>query len=211
MHWHRYSNRMNMMDTNAVHRLILLFQYIRYMRRQVIFFQGGAGQEDADAKLVASLNIKLGSTYLVHYPRLPKEESPDFGRRNQIGYEISVSDDDVVLVGHSLGASMLLTYLSENTIGKKISGIFLIATPFWNGEEDWVKALKLRPDFAERLDKKIPLFFYHCRDDAEVPFAQFVIYKKELPWATFREISSGGHQLANDLTVVASDIKSIKK
>jgi predicted alpha/beta hydrolase family esterase len=104
---------------------------------------------------------------------------------------------------------MLLKYLSENKMNKKIAGIFLIATPFWNGDEDWVKALMLRKDFAEKIDQNIPLFFYHCRDDEEVPFAQLSIYRQQLPWASFREIPTGGHQLANDLTIVANDIKSL--
>ena len=181
------------------------------MSKQVIFFQGGGGQEDydADAKLVDSLKLNLGSSYSVHYPRLSEEEAPDFGRRKQIGNEISASPEDVILVGHSLGASMLLAFLSENEVKKKVAGIFLISTPFWSGNEDWVKPLKLQSNFADRLNMKTPLFFYHCRDDKEVPFAHFDIYKKVLPWATFREIPTGGHQLDNDLTTVASDIKSI--
>jgi predicted alpha/beta hydrolase family esterase len=182
------------------------------MSKHIIFFHGGAGEEDyeADEKLVASLQSVLGATYSVRYPFLRNEETPDYGRRKQIGHEISASPEDVILVGHSLGASMLLVYLSENAIAKKIAGIFLIATPFWNGEEDWVKPLKLQSDYAEKLDKKIPLFFYHCLDDEEVPFAHFTIYRQQLPWASFREIPAGGHQLNNDLTLVAKDIKSIR-
>ena len=183
------------------------------MSKHVVFFQGGGGQEDydADAKLVASLKLKLGSNYLVHYPLLPNEEVQDFGRREQIGREISVSEEGVTLVGHSLGASMLLAYLSENKVEKKIAGIFLLSTPFWSGDEDWVDPLKLQSNFADGLDKKVPLFFYHCRDDEEVPFAQLAVYKQHLPWASFREIPVGGHQLGNDLTIVANDIKSIGK
>jgi predicted alpha/beta hydrolase family esterase len=181
------------------------------MKKQVIFFQGGAGKEDydADAKLVDSLKSKLGEAYVIHYPQLPKEEVPDFGRRKQIEHEISGSQESVILAAHSLGASMLLIYLSENTITKNIAGIFLMATPFWNGDEDWVQPLKLRQDFAERLNKNIPLFFYHCHDDQEVPFAQFDIYKQKLPWATFRPFKSGGHQFNNDLEIVADDIKAL--
>ena len=181
------------------------------MKKQITFFHGGATQEDydADAKLVDSLKSTLGGEFTVHYPMLPEEEVPDLGRRKQVSYEISASEEDVVLVGHSLGASMLLAYLSENNISKRIAGIFLIATPFWSGHEDWVKAFKLQSDFADRLDKNIPLFFYHCRDDKEVPFTHLSIYKQKLPWATFREISEGGHQFNNDLSVVADDIKKL--
>lgn len=181
------------------------------MIKHLIFFHGEASEEDyeADAKLVASLKVKLGSGYSVHYPLLPDNGTPDLGRRKQISHEISASEDNVILVGHSLGASMLLACLSETGTRKKIAGIFLLATPFWNGNEDWVETFKLQPGFAKQLDENTPLYFYHCRDDEEVPFGHLTIYKQHLPWASFREISVGGHQLNNDLTIVVTDIKSL--
>jgi len=181
------------------------------MTKHLIFFHGGGSEEDyeADAKLVDSLKLKLGPGYSVHYPLLPNNGTPELGRRKQISHEISAADDNVFLVGHSLGASMLLACLSEIKIRKKIAAVFLLSTPFWNGDEDWVEAFKLKPDFAEKIDKKIHLFFYHCHDDEEVPFDQLAIYKQQLPWASFREIPVGGHQLNDDLTIVANDIKSI--
>lgn len=181
------------------------------MENQVIFLQGGGSGEDydADEKLVESLKLYLGSGYLVLYPLLPNDGTPDLGRRGQIRRLLSESADGVILVAHSFGASMLLACLSEFEVKRKIAGIFLIATPFWQGNEDWVEAFKLRPDFAEKLDKKIPLFFYHCRDDEEVPFSQLDTYKEQLPWATFREIPTGGHQLGEDLSVVAEDIRAL--
>ncbi|WP_276371907.1 alpha/beta hydrolase [Chryseolinea sp. H1M3-3] len=181
------------------------------MQKHLTFFHGGGSKEDyeADAKLVESLKVKLGSGYTVHYPLLDNDGTPDLGRRKQISEEISTSEDNIILLAHSLGASMLLACLSENKIRKKVAGIFLLATPFWNGKEDWVEAFKLRPNFAKQLDKKTPLFFYHCRDDEEVPFGHLTIYRHHLPWASFREISVGGHQFNNDLTIVANDIKSI--
>lgn len=181
------------------------------MEKHVIFFHGGASKKDydADAKLVTSLQLKLGAGYSVHYPFLPEKGTPDLGRREQISHEISVSAEGVILVGHSLGSSMLLVCLSETVSSKSIAGIFLTATPFWEGEEDWVEPFKLRPDFAEKLDKKIPLFFYHCLDDDEISVSHFHKYKHHLPWASFREILTGGHQLGDDLSIVAADIKSI--
>ncbi|HET6539829.1 MAG TPA: alpha/beta fold hydrolase [Chryseolinea sp.] len=181
------------------------------MRYHVLFIQGGGGDEDyqADAKLVASLQEVLGSAYTVHYPLLPNESSPDFGRRKQIAKEISLVKGEIILVGHSLGASMLLKYLSENEVKKKVAGIFLISTPFWSGQEDWKQGLKLHEDFPDKLPKNVPIFLYHCRDDEEVPFAHLSIYAQKLPQAIVREIGSGGHQLNNNLSLVANDIKSL--
>jgi alpha-beta hydrolase superfamily lysophospholipase len=136
------------------------------MNKQVLFIQGGGSEEDyaADAKLVASLKRHLGESYLVHYPLLPADEAaPDFGRKKQIAKEISSIEGEVILAGHSLGASMLLKYLSESRVQKKIAGIFLISTPFWSGAEDWKQGFKLQENFADKLPKGVPIFLYHCR------------------------------------------------
>jgi predicted alpha/beta hydrolase family esterase len=181
------------------------------MNKHVLFIQGGGSEEDyaADAKLVASLQEVLGESYVIHYPLLPNESEPDFGRKKQIGKEISLIKGEVILVGHSLGASMLLKYLSETEIRKKIAGIFLISTPFWSGDEDWKQGLKLHTDFASKLPKNVPIFLYHSKDDEEVPFDHLELYAQNLPQATIRKITRGGHQLNNDLSLIAKDVKSL--
>jgi predicted alpha/beta hydrolase family esterase len=183
------------------------------MSKHVLFIQGGGnGGYEADAELVASLRRVLGTAYKVHYPKmLPDETERDFGPRwlKQMGKEISSVKGEVILAGHSLGASMLLKYLSENKIKKNFPGIFLISPPFWSGDEDWVQPLKLQEYFSDKLQKDVPIFFYQCKDDEVVPFDHFTFYKQNVPWAVFREIAVGGHQLNNDLTLVAQDIKSL--
>jgi len=179
--------------------------------RNVLFIQGGGADEGhkADAKLAESLRNALGNAYTVHFPLLPDESSPDFGRMKQIGREISSIKHEIILVGHSLGASMLLKYLSESKVSQKIAGLFLISTPYWSGNEDWQQGLKLQENFPDKLPENVPIFLYHCRDDEEVPFDHLSVYAHKLPRATVREIESGGHQLNNDLTLVANDIKSL--
>jgi uncharacterized protein len=178
---------------------------------KILFIQGGGeGGYEADGALVTSLQASLGNTYTVDYPRMPADETlSDFGWLQQIGIEINSCKEEIILVGHSLGASMILKYLSEKSVQQKIMGIFLIATPHWSGDDDWVQGLKLKEDFAYKLPKHIPIFLYHCRDDEEVPFEQLTFYKQKLPQAVIREIESGGHQLNNDLSIVAKDIKSL--
>jgi len=181
------------------------------MIKQVLFIQGGGNDGyEADAKLVASLQKALGKDYEISYPRMQTDQAaPDFGWLKQIGKEIDKRGDDVILVAHSLGASLLLKYLSENRVSKKPAGIFLVSAPFWNGKEEWVKGLKLKEDFAESLPKNSRIFFYHCRDDEEIPFDNLASYRHKLPVASFREIESGGHQLGKNLNLIAKDIKDL--
>jgi predicted alpha/beta hydrolase family esterase len=181
------------------------------MNKQLLFIQGGGdGGYQADESLVASLRNELGKDYEIIYPELKSvEDAPDFGWVKQIGEEIDKLKDGVILVAHSLGASMLLKYLSENKVDKKISGIFLLATPYWKGNEEWKQGLKLQKGFADNLPKKVRIFFYHCRDDEEVPFDHLAFYRDNVPGATFREIESGGHLLDMKHSLLANEIKSL--
>lgn len=177
------------------------------MKKDILFVHGGDYDGyQADTILVSSLKKELGAEYEVHFPKMPDDVSQ---WAKQIEKELASIKDKVVLAGHSLGASTLLKFLSENTIKKNIDGIFLIAPPFWSGHQDWVQPLKLQKGFSDKLPKDVPMFLYQCKDDEVVPHDHFLTYKKSIPWAVFREIKEGGHQFNNDLSIVATDIKSL--
>jgi predicted alpha/beta hydrolase family esterase len=181
------------------------------MNNHVLFIQGGGyGGYEADRKLFISLKTALGRAYDVKYPEIkPDESKPDFGWIEQIHKMISQVESQVIIVAHSFGASMILKYLSENPVSKNIHGVFLLAPPFWSGDEDWKKGLKLREDFAGRLPQ-VPMFFYRCEDDEEIPLSHLKSYQQKLPRASIREFKSGGHQFNNDMNFVAGDIKSLR-
>ena len=181
------------------------------MKPQILFIQGGgAGAHNVDGHLVADLRRCLGSAYEVRYPAMPREEEPDYHRwKPEIEKELSALPDRSVLVGHSLGASFHLKYLAENRTGKLLRGIFLIATPYWGGKgwryEGW-EQVALPDDFATKLPPKTPLFLYHGRDDATVPFAHLALYADKLLHATVRALDRRDHQLNSRLSDVAFDI-----
>ncbi|MBL4675312.1 MAG: alpha/beta hydrolase [Mucilaginibacter sp.] len=179
--------------------------------RYILFIQGGGNDGYAiDKKLVSALQQELGNNFTVSYPELRSDETvPDFGWPKQICNAIDPMVYPFAVVAHSLGASMLLKYLSEDKINRKPSGIFLLATPFWKGPEDWKQGLKLNDDFVEKLPKDVPYFFYHCKDDEEVPFEHFETYRQKMSDPIFREIQSGGHMFKADLKVIAEDIKNL--
>jgi predicted alpha/beta hydrolase family esterase len=182
------------------------------MKRQVLFIQGGGkGAYDADGKLVASLRRALGANYQVNYPEMPDEDDPDYGRwKPQIKKQLDAAGGEIILVGHSLGGYFLIKYLSEEDQPKNpVIGIALIAVPYPGGDEGWhYEGFSLPKDFATRIPKDARIFLYHSRDDRVAPFAHVALYAKELTKATVRE-TIGGHQLDDDLSVVAEDIRAL--
>jgi predicted alpha/beta hydrolase family esterase len=178
-------------------------------KRRVLFVHGGGkGAHEADQELAASLQNALGAGYEVLSPKMPNEDSPEYGAwRDRISEELADFDGEAILAGHSLGASVLLKYLSEEKPERPVAGAFLVATPYW-GAEDWeVDEYALREDFASKLPEGLPTFFYHGRDDEVAPFGHLALYKERLPWATFRGFDGLGHQFDGDLSRVARDIE----
>lgn len=181
------------------------------MKKFVLFIRGaGEGAYEADSLLAASLQKELGSAYDVHYPTLPLDEDADYlDWKAQIVAELAGPPEAVTLVGHSVGGSMLLKFLSEEHVDRPIAGLFLIATPYFDGDGIWNDgALTLAQNFAEKLASIPRIFLYHSRDDEIVPFAHLMLYAARLPGAIIREFDSRGHQLRNDLAEIASDIKN---
>ena len=178
--------------------------------RRVLFVHGAGGEAfGEDEPLFRSLREALGPDFAVEYPEMPDGDAPEFGKWGaRISRELSASDGEVILVGHSLGASTLLKYLSEEQIERPIAGLFLIATPFW-GTKDWEAEYALREDFPAALPEDMPIFLYHSRDDEWVPFAHLALYAERLPQATVRGFDGRGHQFGDDLSEVAEDIAKL--
>jgi uncharacterized protein len=178
------------------------------MRRRVLFIHGGGdGAYEEDKSLAASLQDALGAAYDVRCPKMPDEDRPVYEAwKARIAEELDALEGAVILVGHSLGGSILLKYLSEEEEEKPIAGLFLVATPYWGIEEWEVGEYALREDFASRISKEIAVFLYHSRDDEVVPFAHAALYAQKLPLATVRVFDGRGHQFDDDLSEVAQDI-----
>ena len=184
------------------------------VEKQILFIQGGgAGAHRLDQSLVGYLRGALGGSYEVRYPEMPNESDPDYPLwQARIRNELMMLSGDVILIGHSLGGSFLLKYLSEERAGTTIAGIFLIAAPYWGGNGwryEGHERVALRQDFASRLPPETPLFLYHSRDDEIVPFAHLNLYAEKLPVAAIRDVDERGHQFAGDLSEVVADIRSL--
>jgi uncharacterized protein len=179
------------------------------MDTQVLFIQGGGeGAYDADRLLADSLQRTLGHGYRVRCPRMSDEDDPQYDAW-KTGIEAGLTEmrGAIALVGHSLGAFLLVKFLVETKLPPDLVGVFLIATPFVSESEGWqFPDMALPKEFGEKLSG-VPTFLYHSRDDEVVPFEHLALYRARLPPATARVFDGRGHQFRNDLTEVADDIK----
>src|SRR5829696_5465467 len=153
------------------------------MRTHILFAQGaGQGAYDEDQRLVDSLRRALAPDCDVRYPAIPNEGGVPYDRwRQHIEQELAGMPGPVVAVGHSVGASVLVKWLSERSEETAIVGAFLVACPFWGGDGwryEGFEELTLQPELAANLAVRMPVYLYHCRDDATVPFEHLVLYEK---------------------------------
>ena len=173
---------------------------------------GGRGTHDSwDDKLVGSLVQALGPGCAVRYPRMPDEADPDPAAwRRTIARELEKLSDGVILVGHSIGAAILLDYLADGSEQRRIAGVFLVATPFI-GDAGWPSE-DLRPtrQAARALQHGAPLYFYQGLEDETVPVSHIEMFATAFPNATIRRLEGRNHQLNNDLSEVARDITRLE-
>ena len=131
------------------------------MIRRILFVQGGgAGAHDEwDDELVASLARHLGADYDIRYPRMPDEGSPAYAAwKTALEREWSALDESAVLVGHSVGGTILIHALAAQVPARRFAGVFLISAPFvgpggWPGED-----IEPSADIGARLPRDMPLF-----------------------------------------------------
>ena len=78
-----------------------------------------------------SLQDKLGEGYDVIMPRMPNAFNARYSEW-KIWFEkiINLLDNEVILVGHSLGGIFLVKYLAEEDFPKSVKATFLVAAPF---------------------------------------------------------------------------------
>ena len=177
-----------------------------------ILFVHGGGEDGygTDSKLADSLREHLGEKYEVTFPRMPAPDSDSADVWPKKIREAITARSPSFLVGHSFGASNLLQYLVRYGTPETIQAVFLLAPPFWGSDSDWdYEEYALPQHFADKISRTIPLFLYQCRDDEVVDVAHLDRYARAMPWATVRKLDHGGHQMGNDLSVVAKDIKAI--
>lgn len=117
--------------------------------------------------------------------------------------------DDIILLGHSQGATFIVKYLEENIFPKKIKKIILLAWAFKDSD------LELLWDF--NFDKKLQNFkkyenkiiFFHSKDDPVVSYNDLSDFKTLFPLSKYNIFENKGHFLWEDFIELINEIKKI--
>lgn len=181
------------------------------MQRQILFVQGGGkGTHDAwDDKLVASLRLALGNGHQIRYPRMPNENDPSHASwRPAIERELAMMRDDAILMGHSVGGTLLLKTIIERPSGT-CGAIFLLAAPFV-GDGGWLAdEMEFSANLGMQLPEGVPVHLWHGLDDDTVPPSHVDLYANAIPQARVHRLPGRDHQFNNNLAEVAATIRSL--
>jgi predicted alpha/beta hydrolase family esterase len=182
------------------------------MTAQILFIQGGGAEthDDWDNKLVDSLRRELGSGYDIRYPRMPNEADLSYvGWKAAIMDEIADLEDGAIVMGNSVGGTILINALAEVSPKQKVAGVILIAAPFV-GVGGWPDDDISTANLGARLPPETPVYLYHGRTDDTVPVAHADLYAGTIPGAIVSRLPDRDHQLNNDPAEVAADIRALR-
>ena len=180
--------------------------------RQVLFIQGGGERvhDDWDAKLVASLRAGLGQNYEVLYPRMPNEDDPRYAAwATAIAHALAGLGESAILVGHSIGGTILINALAEHSPERAPGAIVLISAPYvgeggWPSD-DWTPEREL----GGKLPSGVPIHLFFGLADATVPASHAELYARAIPQADLHRVPGRDHQFNDDLSEVAAVIRSL--
>ena len=168
---------------------------------------GPQGPHEGSADFIESLQTELGPRYAVHFPKFPDPENPKYEAwAKRLEDELAATQASALLVGHSLGGSVVLKFLAENQAYDAVQAIFVLAAPFWGDE---LSDFQLPADASASLKRLPRVFLYHSRDDDEAPFAHLARYAALLPQAVVRELDGFSHVFPNGCPQLVADIRAL--
>ena len=172
---------------------------------------GPQGTGEGSDFLLRFLRGQLEPECRVFMPEMPDPEQPHYKPWKKTFERIlrDQGDKQLLIVGHSLGASVALKYLSEKPPVKSVAGLFLVGAVYW-GLENWNVGEYIFEQNFQRHLRYIPnIFFYHSKDDEVVPVSHMWHFAVSLPDASIRQFEHEGHLYVNGIPKLVEDIKSV--
>jgi predicted alpha/beta hydrolase family esterase len=176
----------------------------------LVHSSGPQGPGEGSEPFAARLREELGPAYEVLLPAMPSPDDPHYEQWSErVGEVLSELDEPSIVVGHSLGGSVVLKHFAETGPDESIAGLVLVATPLW-GDSDWEAEWALPKGWPEASTELPPTFLFHSRDDEEIPFAHLELYAKRLPGAETQLLDGNGHLFdRGDLSEIGDAIRGL--
>jgi uncharacterized protein len=182
------------------------------MQPTILFIHsaGPQGENEGSGPLVAALRGALGSICELRAPLMPDPDNPSYAPwKDRLAGELGAIRSDVLLVGHSLGGSVLTKYLAEERCDQSIAGLFLVAAPCF-GAPGWEHdEFMLLDSAAPALAAIKQVGLYYTRDDTVVPLEHMALYGRCFPQASAHELDGYGHAFSAGCDELVADIRAL--
>ena len=183
------------------------------MKYTILLLPGAGLSTVHQEKILAdTLKAALGEEFSIICPKMPDADNPSYENWVNVLIEhLKTTRGKIILVGHSLGGSVILKHFSMAPVPSCIIGMVLLGVPFWK-YQDWdvsefVIADKFLPNFA-RLDN---IYFYYSKDDEVIPFDHYGYYQELMPQSHKRLLSNVDHSYHNAIPNIIEDIQALVK
>ncbi len=165
------------------------------------------------------LSYELGKYFDIISPRMPLRENAKY-EEWKINFErfFILLEDNVILIGYSLGGIFLAKYLSENKFPKYILSVFLIAPPFGEGLSDHLMygGFILGKELSKLDSCSKNLYLLFSEDDDIVPIVNRDAYEEKLNNAKFFTYNDkNGHfrveKFPEIINMIKNDVNVLKR
>ncbi len=179
--------------------------YLNYLRSKQVSLERLLGKSWKDR-----LQEDLGNSFEVIAPKMPNPQNARY-EEWKLWFEkiTSLVNEEIILLGHSLGGMFLAKYLCENVLAKKIKAVLLVAAPFDEQCDLNLKEFAPLGSFSTFTKQAETIILYHSKDDPVVPFKELIKYQKALPSATVRVFENEQHFNLARFPKILEDLRKI--
>ena len=171
---------------------------------------GPQGDGEGSSALLAGLKASLPPETELVAPQMPEPDNPVAEPWIAACHSaISGVEGDLILVGHSLGGSIILQTLAKFGLPKGLLGVVTLASPFWNAPDWQVESFALSGQEAEKLLDLPRLILVQGEADEVVAADHPERYKALLPIAEIRRLAGIDHEAASAGPALAAIIAGI--
>ena len=193
--------------------------------RQVLIIHGGNSFSSYDAyrgylsqktlnydKLTHPIRWKerLGDNlpgYDIIYPSMPNSENAVY-EEWKIYFEklLAFLEDDVQIIGHSLGAMFLAKYLNGHPLKAPVKRLLLVAGGYDDESEEDLGSFKV--ESVKNLPRSAAeIHLFHSKDDPVVPFSELAKYQADIPTAISHVYDGRGHFIGTEFPEILEVMK----